>query len=116
MMLADIARRAGHPGEAMPIYAQVVTRSPTDVRAPVAAFSRGRLQLAGAPADAAESFAFVRGHPAAAALFEEATALEAGARSRAGQGTRARAIAAEYLARFPQGRHSESMLRLTEVR
>jgi len=116
MLLADVARRAGHPEEAMAVYTRLVSRAPADVRAPVAAFSLGRLQLAGAPADAADSFAFVRGHDAGAALREDATALEARARARAGQGARARALAREYLERFPAGRRAGSMRELAGTR
>lgn len=115
LLLADVARRSGHPADAMPLYDQLVRSSPGDVRAPVAAFTLGRLQLEGSPAAAADSFAFVRAHPAAAALREDATALEAEAAARAGQPSRARRVAGEYLERFPEGRRADAMRPLAEA-
>ena len=114
LLLADVARRAGQPREAAPLLARVVELGPSDARAPVAAFTLGRLQLdrLGSPAEAAESFAFVRRH--GAALREDATALEATARARAGQTARARVVADEYLGAYPEGRRAAAMRRLTE--
>ena len=114
LLLADVARRSGHPAEAMPLYRRLLERSPDDVRAPVAAFSLGRLQLDRSPDAAADSFAFVRGHRAGSALAEDATALEASAASRAGRVERAERVARIYLERFPDGRRADSMRRLLE--
>ena len=93
--------------------APVLRTPPRGIRGPVPG---GGGTNAGAPADAADSFAFVRAHDAGAALREDATALEARARARAGQGARARALARGYLERFSAGRRAGSRRALAGTR
>lgn len=116
MLLADVARRSGRERAAARLLARVRDSRPGDPRAAVAAFSLGRLELdrLGDPSRAARSFAFVRNHPSAGVLAPDATALEARARARAGQGDAARATARRYLELFPTGRHVREMQELQE--
>jgi len=109
LLLADIARRSAHPADAMHLYQQLMERAPADLRAPVAAFSLGRLQAAREPEAAATSFSFVRSHAAGGALIEDATGLEAEAALRAGHRAHAERVARIYLESFPNGRRAESM-------
>lgn len=55
-LLADVARLSGHPGEALVPLAKIVERHPTDARAPLAAFTLGKLQQSQSPAAAAQAF------------------------------------------------------------
>ena len=88
-----------------------------DPRAPLAAFTLGRLLLEdlGAPLDAARAFARSRELDPDGVLSEDAMAREVEAWSRAGEGERARVLAAAYLARHPDGRRARSVRRFGGV-
>jgi transmembrane sensor len=87
------------------------------VRAPLAAFTLGRILLSqlGRPAEAADAFALVRKILPDGPLSADALAREAEAAARAGQGERARGLAKEYLAKYPSGRRIESMRRYGQL-
>ncbi|HJL15958.1 MAG TPA: FecR domain-containing protein [Sandaracinaceae bacterium LLY-WYZ-13_1] len=104
MAAADAARLSGHPEQALTHLRQVLRRHPDDPRAPLAAFTLGRVLLdeLGRPARAADAFA--RARRSDGPLAEDALAREVEARSRAGEQATARALAQEYLRRFPEGR------------
>jgi transmembrane sensor len=113
LTVADIARSSGHPAEAVAPLVRVVEEHPDDARAPLAAFTLGRLELdtLGDPARAAESFrrAIALGIPKT--LLEDAYARLVEARARAGQRDAAREAAADYGRRFPGGRRAGAVAR-----
>jgi len=84
-----------------------------DVRAPLAAFTLGRILLyqLGRPAEAADAFALVRKILPAGPLSSDALAREAEAADRAGLKERARGLAEEYGHKYPSGRRLESVRR-----
>jgi TolA-binding protein len=98
---ADAARRAGHPAAAIPYYRRLLRAFPTDERAPVAAFTLGRVLLTqlDRPDEAADAFATSRRLAPAGALAEDAWAREVEAAARAGETDRARRLARAYLVR-----------------
>jgi transmembrane sensor len=106
LVAADAARLGGHPAEAVPYLQRVVRGHARDPRAPLAAFTLGRVLLddLGRPAEAADAFERARG--AGGVLAEDALAREVEACSRAGDAARARALALEYARAYPAGRRA----------
>jgi transmembrane sensor len=115
MLAADAARLSNHPEQALGYLKRVTSEHAADSRAPLAAFTTGRVLLSqlSRPAEAAEAFALSRRLRPAGSLAEDALAREAEARAAAGARAPARSLAAQYLARYPQGKHVENMRRLT---
>lgn len=113
LLAADVARLSHHPEAAVDPLRSVLDDYRADPRAPLAAFTLGRLLLEdlGAPLDAARAFARARELDPDGALSEDAMAREVEAWSRAGEGERARVLAAAYLARHPDGRRARSVRR-----
>jgi transmembrane sensor len=113
MLAADAARLSGHPAEATPYLQQIVRKYRSDERAPLAAFTLGRILLyqLGRPAEAADAFALVRKLLSEGPLSADALAREAEAADRAGQRERARGLAEDYAAKYPTGRRLESVRR-----
>ncbi|APR78885.1 Hypothetical protein A7982_04232 [Minicystis rosea] len=112
LLLADVARLSGHSIEAVAPLMRVMNEKSGDPRAPMAAFTLGRVQLDAlgqAPA-AAQTFARAIAMGLPQGLREDAHARVVEARARAGDSAGARAAAAEYEARYPNGG------RLAEVR
>ncbi len=105
---ADAARRAGQTRQVVTSLRRALKRFPSDPRAPLAAFSLGRVLLdqAGQPREAARSFARVRELAPGGALAEDALAREVEAWALASDPERARQGALRYLKRYPQGRRS----------
>lgn len=112
LALADVARNSGHPEEAVLPLELVMDEHPRDPRAPLSAFTLGRLCLdrLDRPRRAARAFdrAVELGLPRA--LVEDAMHLEVVARLRAGDVEGARRAARDYLARFPEGPHAREVL------
>lgn len=108
MLAADVARLSGHPAEAVPYLRRVLKEHSSDSRAPLAAFTLGRMYLGqlGSPGEAAAAFAQVRAMAPAGPLAEDALAREVEARSRAGEKAKAQQLAREYLQRYPVGRRT----------
>jgi hypothetical protein len=100
MRAADAARLSGHPAAAVPYYERVVGDFATDARAPVAAFTLGRVLLTqlDRPRAAADAFATSRRLAPMGPLATDAWAREVEAASRAGDAARARDLARAYLA------------------
>ena len=98
---ADRARLAGRFEEGAALLERLVREHPGDVRAPLAAFSLGRLLFGelGRPAEAARAFAHARALAPNGPLAQEALAREAEAWTRAGEPDRAKACETEYRAR-----------------
>jgi transmembrane sensor len=110
---ADAARAAGRHAEALQKLELLSQRYPRDPRAPLAAFTRGRLLLEhlGRPAQAARAFAQARGLTGpTSALAEDALAREVDALRAAGNQTLSRERAELYTRLYPAG------LRLRQVR
>jgi transmembrane sensor len=114
MMAADAARLSNHPRQAVGYLQRITKEHPSDSRAPLAAFTLGRIYMSqlGEPAAAARAFALVRQLAPAGALVEDAWAREAEALSQAGQHDAAQKLVEAYLKRYPSGRRSESLRQL----
>ena len=107
MRSADAARRAGHPAQALPYLRRLLRDHPADARAPLAAFTLGRLLLAelDRPAEAADAFALSRRLAPGGPMASHALAREVEAAARSGDGARARRLAETYVANYPAGPH-----------
>jgi transmembrane sensor len=104
----DVARSQGKPDRAVQLLRRILHEHPRDPRAPLAAFTLGRVLLneLGRPREAAAAFHQVRERAPASQFAEDALAREVEAWSAAGEPARARALAALYLERYPSGRHA----------
>lgn len=107
MLAADVARLSRHPGEAVELLSRVAREFPTDPRAPLAEFTRGRVLVEnlGNPAAAALAFERARTLAPSGSLAEDALARQIEATRAVGQASRAQALARQYLRSYPQGRH-----------
>ena len=113
LLAGDVARLSGHPDAAVAQLARAVERHPDDPRAPLAAFTLGRVHLEdlGSPRDAAQAFAHARALAPSGPLAEDALAREVEAWSRAGETETARARAVTYGERYPKGRRAHAVRR-----
>jgi transmembrane sensor len=111
LLAADAARLSGYPAAAVPYLERVVRRHSSDPRSSLASFTLGRVLLdeLGRPREAADAFA--RARAAGGPLAEDALAREVEATSRAGDATRSRELARDYLARYPNGRRAKAVSR-----
>lgn len=102
---ADRARLAGRYEEGVTLLRRLVRDHADDQRAPLAAFSLGRILLGELhrPAQAAMAFARARALAPDGPLAEDALAREVEAWAQAGSLDRARARGAEYLRLYPNG-------------
>ncbi|MEM9490857.1 MAG: tetratricopeptide repeat protein [Myxococcota bacterium] len=105
MLAADVYRSTGRPRRAAGMLQRVIDSFPGDPRAPLAAFTLGRIWLddLDRPARAARTFARARKLAPRGALAEDALAREVEAWSRAGHSERARDRAERYLDLYPDG-------------
>jgi transmembrane sensor len=113
LILADVARLSHHPAQAVPPLRKVVDAHPDDPRAPLAAFTMGRVLLddLGQPKQAAAAFSRLQGLDPGGPMAEDALAREVEAWSRAGDVAQARRRAEDYLMRSPAGRRLRSVRR-----
>jgi len=104
----DAARSRSQPERAVEILRGILREHPSDPRAPLAAFTLGRMLLneLGQPREAAAAFHEVRKKAPAGQFAEDALAREVEAWSRAAEPGRARELARMYLERYPSGRHA----------
>ena len=111
MLAADAARFSNHPAQATRFLERVTREHPQSSVAPLAAFTLGRIYLSqvGQPAKAADAFALSLKLAPGGSLAEDALAREAEAAKLAGQRTRARDLAEQYLRRYPNGRRLASV-------
>jgi transmembrane sensor len=102
---ADAARLAGKPSEGAAILRRLLQGHRQDPRAPLAAFTLGRMLLMelGRPQEAAAAFAEARQIAPKGSFAEDALAREVEAWSRAGKNDLARLRAKEYLRLYPDG-------------
>jgi transmembrane sensor len=114
LLAADVARLSAHPEEAIRPLRAVCDRHASDRRAPIAAFTLGRVLLdeLGRPVEAASAFRKARVLWPAGPLAEDALAREGDAWERAGRSDDARGAARDYVARYPQGRHATAMRKI----
>jgi transmembrane sensor len=113
LLAADVARLSHHPAEALAPLHRILDEHAADPRAQLAAFTLGRVLLdeLGRPSEAAAAFVRAEALAPGGPLSEDAVAREIEAWSRAGETTRARARAEDYLRRFPDGRRARSVRR-----
>jgi transmembrane sensor len=114
LLTADVARLSGHSVEAIAPLERLVAEHADDARAPLAAFTLGRVLLleVGRPSDAAVMFARAEALAPDGPLAEDALAYEVEAWSRVGGTARARERAEAYVRRFPAGARIRSVRRL----
>jgi transmembrane sensor len=114
MLAADVARLSRHPAEATRWLARVSDGFPRDKRAPLAAFTLGRVLLEdlGQPARAADAFRKAQQLSPRGPLASDALAREVEAAQRAGQGERARQVARKYVELYPEGPHAQRLRKL----
>jgi transmembrane sensor len=113
LLAADAARLSGHPEAALPYLERVVDDHARDSRAPVAAFTLGGvlMQQLGRARDAEVAYGKARALSLHSSLAQDALARQVEAAHRAGDATRARALATEYLQQFPAGRRIKAVRR-----
>ena len=106
LLAADRARLAGDAAEGAELLRKLLREHTDDPRAPLAAFTLGRLLLTelGRPAEAAAAFAQVRRLSPDGAFAEDSLAREVEALGKAGLAADARARADEYQRLYPNGR------------
>jgi transmembrane sensor len=111
LLAGDVARLSGHADAAVAQLSRAIAIHADDPRAPLAAFTLGRVHLEdlGAPRDAAQAFARARALAPSGPLAEDALAREVEAWSRAGETATARARALDYTRRYPQGHRSHAV-------
>jgi len=105
MLAADAARLSNHPSEALGYLRRVTREHPHDARAPLSAFTQGRILLSqlGRPAEAAEAFEQARLLAPTGPLASHALARQIEALNRAGNPERARALWTKYGKQLPDG-------------
>jgi transmembrane sensor len=110
LLAADVARLSKHAAQAVPLLRRVVDGHPGDARAPLAAFTLGRILLdqLGRPREAADMFARTRAL-GGGGLGEDALAREVEASSRAGDQERAHRLAEQYVTTYPNGQRKRSV-------
>jgi transmembrane sensor len=117
MLAADSARLSGDAAAAVPFLRRVAEQHARDSRAPLAAFTLGRILLfeLGRPGEARAAFALTQKLSARGALAEDALAREVEAARGAGQRDAVRTLAHEYLTRYPEGRRRAEVMRLRDA-
>jgi transmembrane sensor len=113
LLAADASRLSGHASEAVPYLQRVVDRHPSDPRAPLAAFTLGGVLMnqLGRPREAEAAYARARAMSPSSALSQDALARQVEAAHRASDVAAARALALEYLERYPDGRRVQAVRR-----
>jgi transmembrane sensor len=113
----DAVRSQGKPARAVELLRQLLREHPDDPRAPLAAFTLGRMLFneLGRPREAAAAFRQVRQKAPASQFAEDALAREVEAWERASEPARARSLAEEYLERYPSGRHARRVKALSGI-
>ena len=108
---ADAARSSGRRAESARLLGRLLAEHRDDARAPLAAFTLGRILLMelNHPREAALAFAEVRVLAPNGPFAEDALAREAEAWNKAGDTGQAAVRAREYLRLYPQGRRSGTM-------
>jgi transmembrane sensor len=113
LLAADAARLSGHPEAALPYLRRVIDEHAQDSRASLAAFTLGGvlMQQLARPREAEAAYAKARALAVHSSLAQDALARQVEAAQRAGDPTHARALADEYLSRYPDGRRVHAVRR-----
>jgi transmembrane sensor len=113
LLASDVARLSKHPEEALAPLRKILRDHRKDSRAPVAAFTLGRvlLQDLKRPGEAADAFADARALDPNGTLAEDALAREVESAALTGDAARARTRAEEYVTRYPNGARVGSVKR-----
>jgi transmembrane sensor len=116
LALGEVAHRSRHYAEAASLYARFIAAHRTHPQAAVVGFTLGRIQLdqLGASREAAGTFADALALGVPRYLQEDVHARRVEALARAGDREGARAAAAVYLQRFPDGRRAADVRRWAE--
>ena len=111
LLAADSSASSGRPDDGAELLRKLLREHPHYSRAPLAAFTLGRLLLIelGRPAEAATAFAEARRIDPAGPFAEDALAREVEALSQAGMAPDAQARAREYQHLYPNGRRIETV-------
>jgi transmembrane sensor len=107
LLASDVARRARHPADAVPLLRRLLTLHQRDPRAPSAAFTLGWVLMGelGRHREAALEFARAERLAPGGNLAEEALARSVEAWHGAGDRAQARARFEHYRKRYPKGRY-----------
>jgi transmembrane sensor len=108
---ADNARLSGRPAEGAELLRKLLRNHRTDARAPLAAFTLGRMLLIelNSPQEASTVFAEARRLSPDGPLAEDSLAREIEALKAAGKLGQAKTRAQEYLRTYPDGRRAPAM-------
>jgi transmembrane sensor len=114
---ADDARLSGHPEQAVALLRRLLRDHRSDARAPLAAFTLGRMLLMelANPIEAAAVFAEARRLSPQGPLAEDALAREVESLSQAGVLALAKTRAQEYLRLYPDGRRATVVRRMAGI-
>jgi transmembrane sensor len=117
LVAADNARLSGHAERAAELLRRVLRDHRNDSRAPLAAFTLGRMLLRelGRPREAAAVFADTRRLSPRGPFAEDALAREVEAYRRAGAAALAHSRAEEYLRLYPNGRRAVTVRAMGEI-
>jgi transmembrane sensor len=117
LLAADAARLSGHAAQAVPFLQRVSERHTDDPRAPLAAFTLGGVLMnqLGRPREAEAAYARARSLAPEGSLAQDALARQVEAAHRADDASRARTLALEYLARYPDGRRAQAVRRFGDL-
>ena len=116
LLAADNARLAGHPAQGVEFLRELLREHADDRRAPLAAFTLGRMLLMELhqPNEAATAFAESRRLSPRGTFAEDALAREIEALRSAGRQAEARILAREYLHAYPNGRRAAAVRATSE--
>lgn len=117
LLTADVARLSGHAAGAVGPLRQLVNEHSGDPRAPLAAFTLGRVLLdqLGRPREAAQAFARARRLAPAGSLAQDSLAREVESWSRAGDMEQARSGARRYLTAYPDSPRAQAVRRWAQL-
>jgi transmembrane sensor len=117
LVAADAARLGGHADEGAALLRQFLADHGGDARAPLAAFTLGRVLLIelGQPREAAAAFSRVRTLAPRGPFAEDALAREVEAWKAAGDAAQARTRARQYLRLYPGGLRAEAVRSLGDL-
>jgi transmembrane sensor len=111
LVAADSARLAGHADQGADLLRKLLREHGNDPRAPLAAFTLGRMLLMelARPRDAAAAFAEVRRLSPEGPFAEDALAREVESLRQSGRAAEAHTQAEEYLRLYPSGRRTATV-------
>ncbi len=110
MLAADVARLAGHPGEALPYLRRVVRDHSGSGQAPLAAFTLGRtLAGMGRNGEAMQAFSSVQQLAPRSPLAQDALARQVELAHASGDAATARRLAERYLEAYPSGNRAAAV-------